>query len=456
MAPKNTRSTIINKASGKDGKINDDSCVVPGCTAISDRSKIVLFNMAFGDLVYWWRSTSWVNKFQTELPENARICEVHFEERFIDRTRKKPRLFPGTVPTLQLGVLEYRQGVDEERDDFESKEYFCRFCAKKEDKPMTYQLSQMTNMQGVVDCCLGQFRHQADLPNGVCQNCMGSMRQFEQFVRKCDAAQKQLLKIETEIQATTTTADKENTAKNTEPEFESVDLSMDTEEAILSQDIVEHEKLAKIEKVKQRCLRCDKDFTNLTQYRNHMKSGHRDEGYECQICNKKFSERSRLRTHLEKVHENRRYKCPECPRWFNWQCSLATHMKIHEYKFSCDDCWRTFPTDEKLQDHRLSHDESKHHKCLDCGHKFKTIWRMEAHKERVHKAKLNVKKYQKAAPSKEEKVVTMKEEEFVISAAPIEERIVTMKGEVKVSVAPVATEDTNQIDLVEEMSVQID
>uniref|UniRef100_A0A1Q3EZC7 Putative c2h2-type zn-finger protein n=1 Tax=Culex tarsalis TaxID=7177 RepID=A0A1Q3EZC7_CULTA len=432
MAPKNTRSTIINKEAGKNSKTSEDSCVVPGCKAITERSKIVLFSMAFGDLVYWWRSTAWVSKFQMELPENARICEAHFEERFIDRTRKKPRLYPGTVPTLQLGVMEYRQGV-EQKDEFESKDYFCRFCAKKEDEPMKHTLNQLVHMPEIVACCMGQHQQQPDLPNGVCNECITVMLKFQQFVKKCDQAQRQLLKMDEEL-LNTATANKENTAENKEHEFELVDLSMDTEEIIpLQQDeldqqeeaqmeielVQQEQALQKIEKVKQRCLRCDKDFTNLVQYRNHMKSGHRDEGYECQICNKKFSERSRLRFHLEKVHENRRFKCPECnpPRYFNWQCSLNTHMKVHQYQFNCDDCWRTFPTDEKLQEHRVTHDDAKNFKCLECGTKFKTKWRMEAHKERVHKTLSTVKKYEHVAAAKEE--ITVTKRKIVVAAAPV-------------------------------------
>ncbi|XP_055525268.1 zinc finger protein 26-like isoform X2 [Wyeomyia smithii] len=68
---------------------NLDDCFIPGCTAYVGCNDVAFFNMSFGDLPHWWKGTAWAEKYQTELPIDAKICGMHFEERFIDRNEHK-------------------------------------------------------------------------------------------------------------------------------------------------------------------------------------------------------------------------------------------------------------------------------------------------------------------------------------------------------------------------------
>lgn len=367
MAPgKHTRTKISNKDDSGDG------CLVPGCSAIAQRSNIALFSMSFGDLPFWWNSTAWVAKYKSELPTDARICESHFEERFIDRTRKKPRLYPGTVPTLQLGVLELRQSADE-KPDFNPIVFYCRLCAKKDARPIKTQLDQLPSMAEIIACCLGNYQKQAELPTGVCEDCIQVMRQFDVFVKKCEQSQVQLIKISGDHGA-----DKENSTNNP-IEFESVDLCMESE--VQPEDFESNPERGII---KRQCSHCGKGFANIDNYREHLKLHNTKKPvYVCQICSRSFDDKHRLREHLESVHENKKNECSVCSKRFGVRSALNSHMRIHSYKHKCNECDRAFQSLDKLEVHKTRHSGEKY-KCDMCAVEFKLKSRLKTHKMRVH------------------------------------------------------------------------
>lgn len=307
-------------------------CFIPGCTAIADWNKLHFFKMSFGDLPHWWKSTAWVAKFNTELPADALICERHFEERFIDRSRKKPRLLVGTIPTLNLASLE----VDNENN----LEYFCRLCAKKGFKPMRYRLEHLDGMNDVLSCCLGRFQAEVGLPTGVCETCINMMKKFAHFVRQCEESQLQILQLNEkrrreelgdepeEMTQEQYDANKENT--DTEDGFETKINLANTSETERNHSTGKRK--SKVFTDGKPCPDCGKLFKTQARYYHHVKSHSELLEYGCQICGKNFSRRNGLRRHLEQVHGGKmKFKCVQCGETFTNKNLLRTHHKeVHK------------------------------------------------------------------------------------------------------------------------------
>nr|XP_029717208.1 zinc finger protein 543-like [Aedes albopictus] len=307
-------------------------CFIPGCTAIAEWNRLQFFKMSFGDLPHWWRSTAWVAKYGTVLPEDALICERHFEERFIDRSRKKPRLLVGTIPTLNLASLE----VDNENN----LEYFCRLCAKKGFTPMRYRLEYLDGMTEVLQFCLGRYRGQMGLPTGVCDTCINVMKRFSHFVRQCEESQLQILELQAKrrrelmdeeqevipAEYTGLEANKENT--DTEDQFETkVELPGPSQMDDHGSEATAKKKGKQFTEGKP-CPDCGKMFKTQARYYHHVKSHSELMEFGCQICGKNFTRRTGLRRHLEQVHGGKmKFKCVQCGETFTSKNHLRTHHK---------------------------------------------------------------------------------------------------------------------------------
>ena len=76
---------------------------------------------------------------------------------------------------------------------------------------------------------------------------------------------------------------------------------------------------------KQACNQCDKQYTKLTDLRNHIESKHEDMKFECDRC--KFTAKSKyiVTRHIQFDHENIRFPCNLCEKVF----TKATTLKIH-------------------------------------------------------------------------------------------------------------------------------
>lgn len=352
--------------------------------------KQTFFNMSFGDLPHWWRSTAWVAKYNTELPEDARICDRHFEERFIDRTRKKPRLMVGTIPTLGLEMLEQVNEVGRQVDT-DSTELFCRLCAKKMKRPMKFQLEQLDNLQTIIECCLGKFKDEEGLPRGVCYDCMDEVNHFSEFAKKCEQAQSQLVHLVrmkasrgSEKNSTTVVtpgANKENSLVNATRTERSVDNPPCIDEEHTQRIHVssaEHRAQIKSNSFKETCPECDKVFSNAQIYQAHLKAhAIAKQSYVCHICEKHFYVKRELRIHLESVHGGKRFECHICGKVVNWQKALTSHMREHDTELrhnSCTICDKFFPSLAKLKVHQASH-VIKRFKCTTCDASYRYVRR---------------------------------------------------------------------------------
>ncbi|XP_062538176.1 uncharacterized protein LOC134206473 [Armigeres subalbatus] len=264
-------------------------CFIPGCAVTNEWNKRLFFKMSFGDLPHWWKTTAWAAKYNTEVPENALICERHFEERFIDRTRKKPRLMAGTIPTMNLCSIEMTDD-----NDLNNLEYFCRLCAKRGFEKMRYRLEELSEMTDVVQCCLGRYQTVTGLPDGVCETCIGMMKKFSNFVQQCEDSQLQIIQLQTKLKKElegdreTTTGDHLNVNANKE--------NTDTKEQMESST-----RKRKKEFFPRKTMSDCGTQTHARYYHHRRNHNEQLQGFGCQICEKIFTRRDGLRRHLDRM-----------------------------------------------------------------------------------------------------------------------------------------------------------
>ncbi|XP_065091094.1 zinc finger protein weckle-like [Ochlerotatus camptorhynchus] len=176
-------------------------CFIPGCH--SQVGQVVFLSAYKSDgLQRWWSESLWAQRRKNKtIPKNTRVCEKHFEEKYIDRSYKMPRLFPDAWPTMHLieptpeelanQKIDGRGRPREAKPEFNPKVY-CRLCGRKEKRPLDDQLDHLKDGEDVMKFCLGQYFSREDLPKGVCVNCMETVESFVDFVKTCEETQRKL------------------------------------------------------------------------------------------------------------------------------------------------------------------------------------------------------------------------------------------------------------------------
>ena len=134
-----------------------------------------------------------------------------------------------------------------------------------------------------------------------------------------------------------------------------------------------------------KCASCDERFAS-NQLRNKHQNLVHNKRYSCDDCGKTFSERSRLLIH-NRVHSgDRPYECELC----GFSCAQKDNLRIHkEYKhpksgsfvkrFTCKICSASFLTQGNLKRHVLTHSDIKPYVCETCGKSFKDPGTLKQH-----------------------------------------------------------------------------
>ncbi|XP_053682745.1 zinc finger and SCAN domain-containing protein 26-like [Sabethes cyaneus] len=175
-------------------------CFIPGCP--SQMGQVVFMSAYKSDgLQRWWSETVWAKKRKNKLiPKNSRVCEKHFEEKYIDRSYKMPRLFPEAWPTMNIATYSdefigtEKQKSDRSKDNKQetNPRIYCRFCGRKEKHPIENQLYQLSTSENFLKLCLGQFYRKEYFPQGICENCMETAQFLINFIRQCNETQRRL------------------------------------------------------------------------------------------------------------------------------------------------------------------------------------------------------------------------------------------------------------------------
>ncbi|XP_058448287.1 uncharacterized protein LOC131428362 [Malaya genurostris] len=174
-------------------------CFIPGCS--SQMGQVVFMSAYKSDgLQRWWSQTAWAQKRKNkQIPKNSRVCEKHFEEKYIDRSYKMPRLFTEAWPTMHVNLpnpVELIGRYNTEKSNSVRAEVnpriYCRLCGKKDKRPLENQLDQLKDGEAFLKFCLGQYYSKDHFPQGICENCMETAEYVLNFVKQCEQTQRRL------------------------------------------------------------------------------------------------------------------------------------------------------------------------------------------------------------------------------------------------------------------------
>ena len=79
----------------------------------------------------------------------------------------------------------------------------------------------------------------------------------------------------------------------------------------------------------EKCCICNKQFSNKSNLRKHVKNVHEKIIFKCEICAKELSRKDNLQSHKRDVHyRSRKFVCLECKIEFSRKGNLLAHKKV--------------------------------------------------------------------------------------------------------------------------------
>ncbi|XP_072036821.1 uncharacterized protein [Amphiura filiformis] len=136
-------------------------------------------------------------------------------------------------------------------------------------------------------------------------------------------------------------------------------------------DMLQHQFIHTTEKMVP-CPLCQKKFTSMTYVNKHLKS-HKENTHLCDECDKSFKTQEALDKH-KRLHTGQGLLvCQFCGKKMNGKSSLDRHERLHkgEKPYKCEFCDKRFVCFMLLKMHKQEH-TGYQFVCAQCGHKFKS------------------------------------------------------------------------------------
>nr|CAD7573861.1 unnamed protein product [Timema californicum] len=132
-----------------------------------------------------------------------------------------------------------------------------------------------------------------------------------------------------------------------------------------------------------KCLICGKCFKAKRVLQSHIQTHTEGRIYMCNECGKSFNVKSVWQSHIQTHTEGRIYTCNECGKIFNVKRALEIHFQTHtgDRPYKCDKCEKTFGFKSHLMRHMLIHNRQKPYKCAECGYHSRVKWNLKVHME---------------------------------------------------------------------------
>nr|XP_029725410.1 zinc finger protein 808-like [Aedes albopictus] len=121
------------------------------------------------------------------------------------------------------------------------------------------------------------------------------------------------------------------------------------------------------------CHECGLGFKQKLLLTQHLSTHSTERRYLCDQCDLAFKTSNHLKRHIRTVHTEVRYPCAHCPMTYGRRDKLRMHIeRVHDIQtyFVCDICCASFESDDKLQEHKVRHENAQDLECGICLNAF--------------------------------------------------------------------------------------